>query len=71
VESTLLNGDRQINRKTHINSSEKSHIPYSNTPLIPSVAATVTNPVNLVEGIAVDGWVKGGIPTRDIAKNTQ
>ena len=71
VESTLLNGDRQINRKTHINSSEKSHMAYSNTPLIPSVAATVTNPVNLVEGIAVDGWVKGGIPTRDIAKNTQ
>ena len=30
------------------------------------IASTVTNPANLVEGVAQDGWVRGGAPTRDM-----
>jgi hypothetical protein len=26
----------------------------------------VTNPANLVEGVAQDGWVRGGTSTRDM-----
>jgi hypothetical protein len=39
-------------------------------PLVPSLAATITNPANLVEGVAADGWVRGGVPTRQMAKAT-
>ena len=34
-------------------------------PLVPSIKATVTNPANLVEGVASDGWVRGGVPSRE------
>lgn len=34
------------------------------TPLIDHIADTVQNPGNLVEEVAKDDWVRGGIPTR-------
>ena len=71
LESHLQQGGQVTNRKSIINLSEKSHIPYRETPLIPSLAATVTNPVNLVEGVAADGWIRGGLPSRDLSKDQQ
>lgn len=41
-----------------------------NQPLVPSVAATITNPANLVEQVASSGWIRGGVPTRQMAKVT-
>jgi len=32
------------------------------------VASTIDNPVNLVEGVADKNWVRGGMPSREIAK---
>jgi hypothetical protein len=69
LESQLQQGDRQTNKKSVVNSSEQSHIPLHHTPMIPSLAATVTNPVNLVEGVAADGWIRGGVPSRELAKD--
>ena len=71
LESQLQQGDQVTNRKSITNLSEKSHIPHRETPMIPSLAATVTNPVNLVEGIAAEGWIRGGLPSRDMAKDQQ
>tara|TARA_B110000046_G_scaffold139137_2_gene145505 strand:- start:4596 stop:5168 length:573 start_codon:yes stop_codon:yes gene_type:complete len=43
---------------------------YNNaTPLIPSVQATIQNPHNLVEGVAATGWIRGGLPSRDLTRN--
>ena len=39
------------------------------TPLIPTVQATVSNPANLVEGVAAEGWIRGGLPSRELAKD--
>lgn len=41
---------------------------YLNYPLIPSIASTVTNPSNLIEGVAANGWVRGGIPSREMSR---
>jgi len=69
MESQLQHGDRQSNKKSLLQTTEQSHMPYSNTPLIPEISETITNPANMVEGVAMDGWVRGGIPSRDISKN--
>ena len=43
-------------------------MPHVEVPLIPSVAATIQNPANLVEGVAAEGWVRGGVPTKDMTR---
>jgi len=42
---------------------------YRNTPMIPSLKATVQNPANLVEGVAADGWIRGGLPSRELTRD--
>jgi hypothetical protein len=64
VESGLIMGDLAMNKKSLDPNSEVSHINYNYTPLLPSIEATVNNPANLVEGVAAEGWIRGGIPSR-------
>jgi hypothetical protein len=57
--------------------SRKSVVPASevtyetDTPLIPSLKATVANPANLVEGVASQGWIRGGLPSRELVRDEQ
>tara|TARA_Y100001970_G_C14256135_1_gene875546 strand:- start:964 stop:1548 length:585 start_codon:yes stop_codon:yes gene_type:complete len=69
LESNIQQGDSVTNKKSVTNTSEKSHMPYSNYPLLPNIESTITNPANLVEGIAAEGWVRGGVPSRELQKN--
>jgi hypothetical protein len=36
---------------------------------LPSIENSITNPANLVEGVAVDGWIRGGAPSRELQKD--
>ena len=36
-------------------------------PLVPSLQASIQNPANLIESVAADGWIRGGLPSRDLA----
>jgi len=69
LESQLLQGDMLINKKSVNTTSETSHIKYRHYPLIPSIESTVTNPENLVEDSAAEGWIRGGVPSREIARS--
>lgn len=69
LESQLQQGELANNRKSINPSSEMSHLNYRHTPMIPSLKATVTNPANLVEGVAAEGWIRGGLPSRELAKD--
>ena len=71
LESQLQQGDRQSAKKSVLQTTEQSHIPYSATPLVPSLAKTITNPIHHVEGAAMEGWVRGGLPSREMAKNEE
>lgn len=68
LESQILQGDLLINKKSVNPSSEKSHLNYRNYPLIPSIESTITNPENLVEDSASEGWIRGGTPSREISR---
>ena len=69
VEARVQQGDHIHNKKSCNTTTEMSHIEYRNYPLIPSLKATVTNPHNLVEGVAADGWIQGGLPTRELIRD--
>lgn len=68
-ESRLQQGDYITNKKSCTTTTEMSHIDYRHTPMIPSLRASVTNPANLVEGVASKGWIRGGLPTRELIRD--
>ena len=70
LESQIKTGDVNVNKKSQDPNSEVSHIDYAYYPLIPSIEATVSNPANLVEGVASDGWVRGGVPSRTLHRES-
>jgi hypothetical protein len=71
LEAQIQQGDYLTNKKSVNKSSEKSYIKYQNTPLLPSVKERITNPSYCVEGVASDGWIRGGIPSRELARDRE
>jgi hypothetical protein len=69
LESQLQQGELANNRKTINPISEVSYEKYSQTPMIPSLKATINNPSNLVEGVAAKGWIRGGVPSRELTRD--
>jgi len=69
VESQMLQGDSITNRRSVTHLTEKSFLKHHTTPLIPEVKETIQNPNNLVEGVAQDGWIRGGVPSRELTKD--
>jgi hypothetical protein len=68
-ESRLQQGEFVTNRKSVNTTSEVSYVDYKNYPLIPSLQTSITNPNNLIEGVASKGWIRGGLPSRDLVKD--
>lgn len=68
-ESRIQQGDFTTNKKSCTTTTEKSHIPYRHTPMISSLKASVVNPANLVEGVASEGWIRGGLPSREMIRD--
>ena len=69
LESQLQQGELANNRKSINPSTEVSYANYTQTPMIPSLKATINNPANLVEGVAAEGWIRGGVPTKQLTKD--
>ncbi len=68
LESQLLQGSYSFDKKSCKNLMKKS---FGNTDveLIPSLKATVQNPANLIEGVAAEGWIRGGLPSRELSRD--
>ena len=69
LESRLVQGEQFSSKKSIDPSTERSYIPLTHPELIPSIASTINNPANLVEGVAADGWIRGGLPSRELTKD--
>jgi len=69
LESQIMQGELLTNKRSVNKLSEKSDIKYQITPLIPSVKDRVTNPAYSVEGVASEGWIRGGVPSRDLTRD--
>lgn len=66
-ESKMQQGDIVCNRKTLNPSSEVSYLNYSQTPLLPSLEASLSKGNEL--GNLEDGFVRGGIPSRELTRD--
>ena len=69
LEARLQQGSQINDLKSCKTVTDKSFNDYSMTPLIPSVQATIQNPTNLVEGVAAAGWIRGGLPSRELTRD--
>ena len=67
LESRLQQGSNINELKSCKTIMEKDF--HSETPLIASVQATIQNPTNLVEGAAAEGWIRGGLPSRELTRD--
>jgi hypothetical protein len=39
------------------------------TPLVPTLAASIQDPKNLIPEVAAKGWMRGGLPSREYVRN--
>jgi hypothetical protein len=69
LEAQIQQGEGITNKRSITNLTEKSYLKYHTTPLIPEVKKTIQNPNNLIEGMASEGWIRGGIPSRELTKD--
>jgi len=69
MESQLQQGELLTNKKSVNRLPEKSYLKYSNTPLLSDIKDRVTNPHYCVESVASDGWVRGGVPSRELTRD--
>tara|TARA_Y100000992_G_scaffold302395_1_gene276379 strand:+ start:2879 stop:3418 length:540 start_codon:yes stop_codon:yes gene_type:complete len=69
VESDILMGKEiDLNKKSLNPSTEINLSQYSNYPLIPEIKDKMTNPKFWVES-ENDGWVRGGLPSRELNRD--
>lgn len=69
LESKLQQGAVVDPKKSCKKITEKSY-GREKTHLVESLQKTVQNPSNLVESSAHDGWIRGGLPSRQLAIET-
>ena len=69
MESEIQQGETLTNKRSINHLSEQSYIKYSNTPLLSDIKDRMTNPAYSVEGVASEGWIRGGVPSRDMTRD--
>lgn len=71
LEAQIQQGESITNKRSITKLGERSYISYSNTPLQPDVKNRVTNPDYCIESSASAGWIRGGLPSRDLTRDKE
>lgn len=71
LESKLMQGEVITEKKSTSTIMDKTFIDYSEYPLLDNVKSQISNPENLIQELALHGWTRGGIPTRETYNNNQ
>jgi hypothetical protein len=69
IESQIQQGDYVVNRKSCNTVTTQSFLPNIYVPHVPTLSATITNPTNLIEESAAEGWIRGGVPSRELIRD--
>jgi hypothetical protein len=69
TESQIQQGEQIVNKRCVNSLSEKSYIKYHQTPLLPAIQDTISNPANQIESVASNGWIRGGVPSRELTRD--
>ena len=70
IESQIQQGEQIVNKRSVNNLSEKSYIKYHQTPLLPAIQQQMSNPANKIESDASQGWIRGGVPSRELTRDS-
>jgi hypothetical protein len=71
IESQIQQGEQLVNKRSVNNLSEKSYIKYHQTPLLPAIKEKLDNSATKIENDASEGWIRGGIPSREITRDAE
>lgn len=71
LETQIQQGESITNKRTVTNLTEKSYLTHHTTPLIPEMKQKIQNPSLMIEGVAQDGWVRGGVASREIYRDNE
>jgi len=69
MESQIQQGEQIVNKRSVNHLSEKSYIKYHQTPLLPVIQEKINNPSNKIEHDASEGWIRGGVPSRELTRD--
>ena len=69
MESQIQQGEQLVNKRSVNKVGEKSYIKYHQTPLLPAVQDRLNNSANKIEHDASEGWVRGGVPSRELTRD--
>jgi hypothetical protein len=69
MESQIQQGEAITNKRSVTRLTEKSYLNYHTTPLIPEVKENIQNPSLMIEGVASEGWIRGGLPSRELTRD--
>lgn len=69
MESQIQQGETIANKRSVNNLSEQSYIKYQHAPLLPAIKEKINNPSNKIESEASQGWIRGGIPSRELTRD--
>jgi len=71
LEAQMQQGELFTNKRSITRLPEKSYLKYTSIPLLPNIKDRVTNPAYSVESVASEGWVRGGIPSRELTRDRE
>ncbi len=69
VEAQIQQGEMGTNKKSVTRLGEKTHLTHRTVPLIPEVKQNIQNSSRMIESFADGGWVRGGIPSRELTRD--
>ena len=69
MEAQIQQGETITNKRSVTLLGEKSYMKYHSTPLLADVKDRMTNPAYCVEGVASEGWIRGGVPSRELTRD--
>lgn len=70
IESQIQQGELVVNKRSVNNLSETSYIKYHQTPLLPAIKEKMSDSSKKIESDASDGWIRGGVPSRELTRDT-
>jgi hypothetical protein len=68
MEAQIQQGEQLVNKRSVNNLSEKSYIKYHQTPLLPAVKERMNT--SKIENDASEGWIRGGVPSRELTRDS-
>ena len=71
LENSLKFGDTLKEKKSAAQLNEKSYIEPERFPLQKDIKSSVNDPSQCIEESAVKGWIRGGLPSREVYKNKE